>query len=243
MIKQSIIQKPLLPLLLSLFLGATFSQAASAQENFQKVVGSAYSVKTGALVYRETHTVSADGKHNVEYSEPDGLVFGNKVIDESQSKIAPSFTQTNMRNGEEIEVDSSAKKIVVHYKKDRKTERKVADIDYQPGMVVDAGFNAFVKQYWQSLENDTKMDIQFVVPSRQSTVDFTVSRSLCKPDTQKGAECFVLTPDSWVVKMLVDPILLAYDSDTKRLLRFTGRANIADENGDYQAVDIQYHYY
>lgn len=243
MIKQSIIRKPFLPLLFTLFLGATFSQIASAQENFQKVVGSAYSVKSGALLYRETHTVSANGTHKVEYSEPDGLVFGHKVIDDSHSKIAPSFTQTNMRNGEEIKVNSGAKTIVVDYKKDRSSERKEADISYEPGMVIDAGFNAFVREYWQSLENDTKMKIQFVVPSRQSTVGFTVSRSLCKPDTKKGAECFVLTPNSWVVKMLVDPILLAYDSDTKQLLRFTGRANIADKNGDYQAVDIQYHYY
>lgn len=243
MIKQSITRKPVLPLLVAFILGATFSQIASAEESFNKVVGTAYSVKTGALLYRETHTIGANGKHDVEYSEPDGLVFGHKVIDESQSKIAPSFTQVNERNGERIEVNSNSKNIIVHYQKNKDAKVKTTDIPYKPGMIVDAGFNAFVKEYWQSLENDTKMDVQFIAPSRQSTVGFTVSRSLCKPDTQKGAECFALTPDSWVVRMLIDPILLAYDPETKRLLRFTGRANIADKNGDYKAVDIQYHYF
>ncbi|MGO3346167.1 MAG: hypothetical protein ACTIM4_12965 [Marinomonas sp.] len=243
MVSQSICRKSVFSLLLTFVLGTVFSQVAVAQDTFTKVVGSAYSVKTGALLYRETHTLSAGGKHNVEYSEPNGAVFGHKVIDESRSRITPSFTQINERNGEKISVKSNTRQVAIQYQKNRSEKTKTKEIDYEAGMVVDAGFNAFVLRYWGALENDTKMHIQFVVPSRQTAVGFTVGRSLCKADTQRNAECFSLTADSWIVRMVVSPILLAYDPDNKRLLRFTGRANIGDKNGDFPDVDIQFHYF
>lgn len=222
--------------------GLSFCQLALADTAFTRVVGKAYDVKTGALLYRETHTLGKDGMRKVEYSEPDGEVFGHKDIDFTTSKIAPSFTQENDRNGEKIKVDANSKNITIHYQANREAKDKVAKLTYEQGMIIDAGFDAFIKEYWNSLINDTKMDVKFIVPSRQTAVDFVVARSLCKPGTAQGAQCFSMTPQAWWVKLLVDPIVVAYDPTNKRLLRFTGRGNVCNKNGDYPSVDIQYQY-
>lgn len=213
------------------------------QVPFEKIVGSAYSLKTGALLYRETHQRISDDRHEVEYSEPDGVVFGNKTLDFTHSKITPSFVQLNERNGERIEVEQENNALRVNYLENRSAEPKQDTLPLVPGMVVDAGFDAFVKQYWDTLTSGKEMDIEYLVPSKQSNFSFRVGLAECIAGTQAEATCFTLTPVSWFVRMAVDPITVAYDPAEKTLLRFTGRANICDENGKYQSVDIQYRYF
>ena len=226
---------------IALLLGLAGSQWVLADASVDRVVGKAYDLKTGALLYRETHTLNNEIQ-NVEYSEPDGQVFGHKKIDYSQSKTAPSYTQVNERNGEVVKVVSNPQTITISYKKNRESQPEVATLQFEQGVLVDAGFNNFIKEYWQALNNGTKMDVKFVVPSRQTEIGFVIARSQCKPGTQKGAKCFSMTPRAWWVKLLVDPIVVAYDPSDKRLLRYTGRGNVANRNGDYPDVDIQYQY-
>lgn len=216
---------------------------ASSNANFSKIVGSAYSLKTGDLLYRETHQMLDDNSHKVEYSEPDGRVFANKTLDFSQSRITPSFSQVNERNGETIDVKQVKDRLEVNYVENRTAQSEVGSIPLVAGIVVDAGFDGFVKQYWDTLKTGKQMDIEYLVPSQQTTFSFRVAKAECLDGTQDGAMCFALSPISWFVKMAVDPIVVAYDPLDKRLLRFTGRANICDENGKYQSVDIQYHYF
>lgn len=221
------------------FLCSSFSVA---ETSFSKIVGSAYSVETGALLYRETHQRISDDLYKVEYSEPDGRIFANKTIDLSKSRITPSFSQLNERNGEKIDVTQTGNQLQVSYQENSAAKVEKKSVKLAAGMVVDAGFDAFVKQYWDTLISGKEMDIEYLVPSKQSTFSFRFSQVTCVDGTKKGAMCFALKPVSWFVRLAVDPIVVAYDPSEKRLLRFTGRANICDEQGKYQTVDIQYHY-
>jgi len=214
-----------------------------ADPTISKVVGSAYSLDDKTLLYRETHTKQSDSIYTVEYSEPDGQVFATKSLDSSKSSIAPSFSQLNERNGEKIDVLQSGKKLEISYQENSQASLEKDSVPLVPGVVVDAGFNAFVTQYWDTLITGKEMDIEFLVPSRQSTYSFRFGKSDCIDGTESGVTCFSLKPVSWFVRMAVDPIVVAYDSENKRLLRFTGRANISNEQGKYQNVDIQYRYF
>ncbi|NLQ18862.1 hypothetical protein HGG82_14740 [Marinomonas sp. M1K-6] len=221
--------------------GAVLSLVNVAHAAPEKIIGSAYSLKTGALLYRETHQRLDDNTHKVDYSEPNGRIFARKTLDFSQSQIAPSFSQLNERNGETIDVKQVEDRLQVNYLENSASEREEESVPLVSGMVVDAGFDAFVKQYWDALAGK-KMDIEYLVPSQQRTFSFRVGKTTCVENTRSDAFCFALTPVSWLVKMAVDPIVVAYDPSNKTLLRFTGRANICDENGNYQSVDIQYRY-
>lgn len=220
------------------FLCSSFSVADTSST----IVGSAYSVETGTLLYRETHQKISDDIYKVEYSEPDGRAFANKTIDLSKSRITPSFSQLNERNGEKIDVTQTGDQLQISYRENSTAKVEKESVKLSAGMVVDAGFDAFVKQYWDTLVTGKEMDIEYLVPSKQSTFSFRFSQITCVEGTEEGAMCFALKPVSWFVKMAVDPIVVAYDPADKRLLRFTGRANICDEQGKYQTVDIQYHY-
>ncbi|MBJ7538017.1 hypothetical protein [Marinomonas transparens] len=218
------------------------SQFSMAALDFSKVVGSAYSVKTGELLYRETHQSLSPMEHTVEYSEPDGQVFGHKKIDWSRSLITPDFSQINGRNGEQIVVEQVGDQFKIEYQENLKSKWVTGTEDLVPGMVVDAGFDGFIKKYWAALDSNTQMDIEYLVPTQQATFSFYVKKTVCLDGTVQGATCFALIPASWVVRLAVDPITVAYDSNTHQLLRFTGRANICDIKGKYQNVDILYHY-
>ena len=226
-------------LLLGIFLCSSFSVADTS---FSKIVGSAYSVETGTLLYRETHQKISDDVYKVEYSEPDGRVFANKTIDLSKSQITPSFSQLNERNGEKIDVTQTDDQLQISYQENSAAKVEKESVKLAAGMVVDAGFDAFVKQYWDTLVTGKEMDVEYLVPSKQATFSFRFSQITCVDGTEEGAMCFALTPVSWFVRLAVDPIVVAYDPADKRLLRFTGRANICDAQGKYQTVDIQYHY-
>lgn len=237
-LKQNFLVKvPAFSLVFSALLLSITNMTEAANYN---VVGSAYSLKTGDLLYRETHKRVTDDLHEVEYSEPDGMVFGRKTIDFSQSLIAPSFQQINERNGEEIFVRQDGSNVVVNYKKNTSSKQESERFKLTSDMVVDAGFDGFIKQYWSALESGKELNVKYLVPSKQTTFGFRFSRANCIQGTQEGASCFSLTPTSWLVRRVVDPIVVAYDKTDKTLLRFTGRANIANASDKYENVDIQY---
>lgn len=223
--------------------GLLFSMAGFASEPFTKIVGSAYSLKTGSLVYRETHQPLENGFYKVEYSEPNGQIFGSKMLDLSGSSVTPSFLQVNERNGERIEVKASGDLLDVMYQEDSQSSPSDKSVPLAAGMVVDAGFDAFIKQYWDALTSGKKLDIDYLVPSELTTFAFRFSQVTCLDGTALNAQCFSLSPTSWLVKLAVDPLIVAYDTTNKRLLRFTGRANICDAQGKYESVDIQYRYF
>ncbi len=215
----------------------SFAEAASSV-----VIGKAYDPEKGTLLYTETHEKVSDVTHTVEYKEPDGSVFAKKTIDSSLSAITPSFTQLNQRIGEKIAVQQQGDAMQVRYQENLTAKENVGSVNLSSGMVVDAGFDAFVKQYWTVLQSGKSMDIKYLVPSEQDYFNFRFKRTPCLENTQEGAVCFALSPISWVIKLAVDPIVVAYEPSQKALLRFTGRANIANAKGEYKKVDIYYQY-
>ncbi|AEF56190.1 hypothetical protein [Marinomonas posidonica] len=206
-------------------------------------IGQAFSLETGDLLYTEKHIKLDKAQHQVIYSEPDGTVFARKQIDFSNSLIRPSFQQLNERNGESIDVQQIGDGFLVRYQKQSGSEEKSDIIRDNANMVIDAGFDAFVRQYWQPLMSGKAMDIEYLVPSKRTTFSFRFQQADCLADTLSSAVCFTLAPVSWLVKMAVDPIVVTYDSTTLRLMRFTGRANISNTAGKYQSVDIHYQYH
>lgn len=218
-------------------------QTADSNTVGTNIIGSAYSLKTGSLLYQENYKKINDVLQKVEYSEPDGIVFGRKTIDFSQSTVAPSFTQINERNGEEIYIRQEGRNLVVNYKENTDSQQESEQLKVDAGMVIDAGFDGFIKQYWSVLESGKKLDVDYLVPSKKTTFGFRFSRAECIGGAKSDVVCFSLSPISWVVKLAVDPIIVAYDATEKKLLRFTGRGNIANAAGKYETVDIQYRYF
>lgn len=218
---------------------SVFALSLSVASN-AAVVGSAYDLKTGELIYTETHAYDAP-YHTVEYHDPKGALFATKLLDYRDSSHAPAFEQINQLRGEVIRTQVDGSTLTLSYQASSDTKVDNATFPITNNLIVDAGFDQYVKANWQQLSEGKPLEIDYLVPSRASVVPFSVGAVDCLARTPAQARCFAITPEAWWLRMIVDPIIIAYD-DTPRLLRFTGRGNIANQDGAYQSVDIFYQY-
>ena len=192
------------------------------------------------MLYTEEHLYPSQYQHTVTYREASGEVFAKKRLDYTHSFTVPDFRQENTRNGEVIEVvRTDSDKLEVTYQANDKQNPKQQQIAIEPLMVVDAGFDYFVREHWETLRKGRLLTIEYLAPSRRQTVALRIKEIPC---SSSNDVCFEIAPDSWLLGLVLDPIFLTYKQERKQLLRFRGRGNIADKNGDYQTVDIRYEY-
>jgi hypothetical protein len=103
-----------------------------------------------------------------------------------------------------------------------------------------------VRKHWDALDAGDTIRGEFLVPARLDTVSISISRTHkndCAPLTV-DALCLVVRPAGLLrfVSWFVDPLYLAYETNTKRLLQYKGISNLLDNNGARQDVIISYQY-
>lgn len=192
--------------------------AAQALENLY-VVGEARSLKDGELRYREYHHCSEDRRQcQVLYRDADGSLFARKHIDYSESASSPSVVVEDLREGRTLRLQGRD----------------------EPDLVVDAGFDNYVRERWNELSRGETVRFPFLIAGRDSPVPMKASSKeggACKG----GRLCLSVSLDAWLVSLLVEPIRLVYDSE-RRLLQYQGISNIRDGDGRSQQVRIDYEY-
>jgi len=224
---------------------ASLAGPLAANDNIGETVGKAYDLKSGELLYRETHCVSADGfDREVIYQDAGGKLIARKVLDYSSGWITPSFVQYNHYSNESIEVglDQGAVSMAVVDLDDRSaSKRAVAQPGAASPVVIDAGFDGFVRQHWDELVAGASREFQFPFADRQSLVDLRIQPLSCSYQTQTD-QCFRLDLANWLLRVVVKPIELGYDVASRRLTRYRGLSNIGDADGNGLVVDIRYDY-
>ena len=198
-----------------LLMALTAAKAAA-----MNVVGEAYTLDGQELRYREIHQCTASGDRcTVEYQDPAGKVFAVKTVDYQQSLHSPSLEVVDLRQGQ--------------------TVRVAGDSDEK--VVVDAGFDHYVRMRWSELVEGETVRFPFLVVGRSKPFNMAANRAeagACPSDRM----CFSVALDNWLLGRLLSPIHLEYDEASKRLLQFRGVSNIRDENGKSQQVRIDYRY-
>ena len=109
--------------------------------------------------------------------------------------------------------------------------------------VVDAGFDLLVLKYWDKLLNDQKVEFDFLALTRASFYRFALKKEMIK----ESEVIFSLRPSSFLLGLIVDPIRLTYDVNSKRLMRFEGITNIEKvlngmPTGNNYIARIEYQY-
>lgn len=205
-------------------------------------------------------------KTNVEYRAPDQTLIATKSIDYSPSLVRPNVVQKDLRNNElrstlnstvndsvnnsnDNSITNGDKNLAVKvsYREPNSEEVKSAVIDLKDTLVIDAGFDEAVKQYWYTLTRGEKLIIDFLSPVHLRTFKLTVKQSnkdSCYKESydKKTQACFLIRPSNMVLNLFVKPLALIYDLEAKRLLRFKGDVNVTNAQGDTQNAVIQYYY-
>ncbi len=210
-----------------------------------ETIGKAYDLDSEELLYRETHCLIGDeSERKVIYEDDEGELLALNRVDYGSGEITPSFVQQNFYSSQRIEVAMERDEVRMTVLDESNPEAaEVSSEVPEPGtqLVIDAGFDPFVRNNWDALVDGEIKEFAFPFAAHSSLVDLRIRRFGCSYETETD-QCFRLELSNWFLRMLADPIELGYDANDRRLTRYRGLSNIGDGRGNGQVVDIRYEY-
>lgn len=208
-------------------------------------VGYAYDLKdTEKLLYREEHKLQLlNGKpcsRVVRYFSATDELIATKENSYYHNTAAPSFLLQDLRNNYREQA---------HYHNDGSLELSVQEgaaakiqskriNDLPDDLIVDAGFDDFIRRHWSDLEKGSSVNFNFAFAARLDLVSFRLQQK----NIDKDNLVLSMRLKSRLLAWLLDPIELTYDRHTKRLMRYRGLSNIQDISGNTYSTDIRYQY-
>ena len=222
-----------------IFFVCAFSLALSVKAHDFSFTGKASDIETGELLYTEEHSISLDYRGDysrslVRYVATDGSLIARKSLDFDASQTAPilDFEYQNYT----LQYDSEYREGMFVLKTDTPESRKESMIDLKGEMpfVVDGGFDRLLVKHWDSLLSGSVQTFDFLAITRASTIEFELSVVAQSVDRVR----FQIEPSSWLIGILVEPIFLEYDRDSRLLMRYEGLTNIALSQGSDNVVAV-----
>lgn len=197
---------------------------------------------TGTLIYVEQDFVWDGGARRLTlYRCPDGQPFARRQDDARGGDLAaPDFSlddaQTGYREGVRRNADDTRS---VYVRMHRDGREKSAPLPAARHMVIDAGFDAFVRRHFDALRAGTSVPVAFLVPSHLKTIGFKITRIDDARAAAHDEVAFRLELDSWF-GFLLPHIDVRYDAQTRALRRYVGLSNLRDARGDNLEVSIDF---
>lgn len=191
----------------------------------------------GGLLYLEQHLVRREQGRPLErlvlYRCADGTAFARKRVDYRRSALAPEFALEDARTDYREGLRRAGGPQQVFVQENAGDAERAAPLEAS-GLVADAGFDEFVRAKWDRLMAGESVPLEFAVPSRLESMDFTVRR--LRGGAAVGGEdavVFRLALGGWR-GWLAPHIDVAYGRDSRRLLRFEGLSNLRTDDGRRQ---------
>jgi hypothetical protein len=205
--------------------------------------GTAKQIDTRQLLYRELHYLSDPGTtrevHLVHYQCPNSdAVFARKELFYGANRVAPRFTLTDPRIGfvEGVRNLGDGRTQVFHKHGPQRNE-KTASLPRGKTLVIDAGFDEFVRRNWDALERGQAVKFSFLVPSRLQAIDFKLTKH--HEETLDGVAASVFRLNlSGLLGWLLPYIEVSYRKSDRLLVRYKGLTNMRDLAGDNLAAEI-----
>jgi hypothetical protein len=230
------------------FICTLFVFKIQAQNNKDVIsyTGQAFTIKSGAFFYQETHSeVIIDAKHcktEVIYANEKGTKIGYKTLDYAKSTISPQYVlednRAKYREGAQITPTGAVSVYFQYTDKEKTPNTKTFSVPLP--IVIDGGFNYFVKENWNAIISGCTLTFNFVSPSKMDYFTFRISKKADILFNKKAASLLYLELDNMILRWLISPIKITYDNKTKRILKYEGIANLSDENGKNESVTMEF---
>tara|TARA_B100001540_G_scaffold313609_1_gene336871 strand:- start:668 stop:1387 length:720 start_codon:yes stop_codon:yes gene_type:complete len=183
-------------------------------------VGRAYDRDSGELLYSEFYACDDDGlRCVVDYRDAGGEAIAFKTLDYSASLHAPALEMRDLRADRQYSLPAPQR----------------------GDLVVDAGFDNYVRSRWDELSRGDTVVFPFRVLGIERPITMRAGIDAGR-DCAADRLCLRVEVDSWWLGLLAEPIELAYRRATRQLLRFSGVSNLRDARGRAPQVDIRYEY-
>jgi hypothetical protein len=223
-----------------LLVAASFTPQSAATD--MHYLGTAYANGSHTVLYKEEHFVFDDhGERTrlVLYRCPSGEPFARKWVRDIAGAQAPNFDLIDARTGYREGVVGKPGARMVYTQESSHAVVHSESLPDRPNAVIDAGFDAYVRQHWDALRANQKAPVAFVVPSRLGYVDLRLTDSDAATTGGESLRHLRLSMDAWY-GFAAPSIDLTYETADRRLQRFEGISNIRDAAGKNQRVIIEF---
>lgn len=220
--------------------------SSALAQNVVRYRSNAYDIKSGKYMYTENHAEHwQNGKHAysiVTYTDPQGKLMAIKKIVFTASKTSPNYDLSDKRSGLEEGARINGNSATLYHKSSSSDARQSRTLNVPSPMVVDGGFDYFVRSNMQSLMAGKTLTGNFTVSHRLDYFPCRIYKVKDLTFLERDAVMFVMEPTNIVIRQLADPIYIIYDKKTGRLLRFTGVSNLEKPDGSNYRVHIVFRY-
>ncbi len=205
-----------------------FAASASATAPLRGYVGEARTPE-GGLIYEEHHLVRYAGETPLErlvmYRCPDGQAFARKQVDYRDPLYAPTFRMDDVRFGYAEGFGDGKDRGEAFFRPGASAAEQRDAVRAGETLVVDAGFDEFVRARWDALQRGESVRLEFLVPSRLAAYRFSVKKLRSEDLYGERASVFRLALTG-VLGWFADAIDVSYRERDQRLMRFEGLTNI-----------------
>lgn len=214
-------------LLVAAACGAVVPSHASERQQF---TGTAHDLKTGKVIFVESYDVEVDNGRwrsgTTRYATPDGKTIGERKFDFAKDNYVPtySFDQTNVDYREGItRVDAQQIDLFVV----RGGKRETATIPRVGTMVGDCGSQPYLIDHLGVL--DKGETIHFTLAVAGKTDSFRLRARKVEDRTVDGRRAMRIRIElDSLLRLILPPLELTIDPESKRLIEYSGIANLKD---------------
>ena len=205
--------------------------------------GDAVDIDTGKPLYTEIHLLRRDGdvarERIVLYRCPDGRAFGRKTVADGDMPAAPTFRMEDAHVGYVEGARRDGADVVSYFGFAADGAPVETPIAPRPSLVIDAGFDAFIRQHWDALQAGQTLPMQFLVPSRGKAYTFRLAK--LRDEQLQGAPASVFRLRlSGMLGWFASDIDVAYRNTDQRLMRFEGLTSVRIDRSDNLAARIDF---
>ncbi|MDQ8031766.1 MAG: hypothetical protein REJ50_07105 [Bordetella sp.] len=203
--------------------------------------GTAYAQEDGQLLYREAHWVVVENARMtrlVLYQCPNGAPFARKWVRGAVDDPAPDYEMEDRRSGMRQGVRGNGQAREVYSQRNPSEPMRTAALTPRPNQIIDAGFDAYVREHWHQLTQRQDPVIAFLVPSRLRDYELEVDTGDREFEGSRMLR-LRLKLDAWY-GFAAPSIQLLYDWNERRLRLYEGLSDIRDSAGGSQRVRIEF---
>ncbi|MEO5979918.1 MAG: hypothetical protein ABIS36_24385 [Chryseolinea sp.] len=212
--------------------------AFAAASNVNSYNGYAY--EKGKKIYTESFTEKfVDGKQTemvTLYYSNDKKLIAKRTLDYTRSLFTPDFITEDLRTGFMEGAEMKGKKVRLFFRKDKDSKLEEKTLEIPQPMIVDGGFNQYIKSNWDKLKDGKMLTFYFTVSNK---LDYFKLRASKVRLTDKEMSVRI-EPDRSVIRWISSPIVVKYDVETRRIVSYEGKSNIQDENGSNPVIRLEY---
>lgn len=205
--------------------------------------GDAVGIDHGRPLYTEHHLLRHDDgverARIVLYRCPDGRAFGRKTLDYGTTPAVPAFRMEDAHVGYVEGARREGDGIVSFFGFAADGAPTETPMDASPTLVVDAGFDAFIRLHWDALQAGDTVAMQFLVPSRNKAYTFKLAKTGEQVLQGAPASTFRLSLGG-LLGWFASDIDVAYRSDDRRLMRFEGLTSVRIDRSDNLPARIDF---